>query len=470
MALELNNLILKTDSYKVSQYRQYPPGTEFISSYGESRGGEWTDSVFFGIKYAIEKHLTMPVTMTDVEEAKDILDPHIGEGIFNYKGWVKLIDKYNGRLPIRIQALPEGIVVPNGTPLFQVINEDPEFYWLTSYIEGLLLQSVWYGTTVASLSRSARSIILDALERTGTPAAIDYKLHDFGYRGVSSTESAALGGLAHLINFKGTDTLPALWLGRQLYQDDHILGHSIPASEHSTITAWGRSREAEAYANMITAFPESPMIACVSDSYDIFNACEHLWGDQLKDQLINSGKTLVIRPDSGDPIKVLEEIMMTLLDKFGRRRNNKGFNVLPDNIRVIQGDGVNVKAIEQILERFHNNYWSADNIAFGMGGALLQKDINRDTLKFAMKASQGIINGETVDIYKDPITDSSKTSKRGRFAVVKDGDNYITLPERVVNPQMNLLQTVYHRGISLYDHGNLQGEMFEDIRVRAKGE
>jgi nicotinamide phosphoribosyltransferase len=253
------------------------------------------------------------------------------------------------------------------------------------------------------------------LEKTGDPSGIAFKLHDFGARGVSSLESAGLGGAAHLVNFMGTDTITGLLFAREYYSAG-IAGFSIPAAEHSTITSWGRDKEVDAYRNMLRTFGrEGSILAVVSDSYDVYNAASKLWGEELRDEVIASGATLVIRPDSGDPVEVNRNLIEILGSKFGYTTNAKGFKVL-NNVRLIQGDGINELTVRSILGAFMAMGWSADNIAFGMGGALLQ-GIDRDTQKFAMKCSAALIDNVWVDVQKDPITDSGKKSKAGRVTL-----------------------------------------------------
>ncbi|WP_315981874.1 nicotinamide phosphoribosyltransferase domain-containing protein [Aliamphritea spongicola] len=176
------NIILNADSYKASHFRQYPPETTLVSSYIEARGGEYTQTVFFGLQMFLQQYLSKPITAADIDEAKTIIEAH---GLpFNEAGWQHIIEKHNGYLPLEIQALPEGSVVPTQTALVQVINTDPECAWLTSYIETALLRAVWYPTTVATLSWHCRQTIQHALMKTAdTCDGLDFKLHDFGARG-----------------------------------------------------------------------------------------------------------------------------------------------------------------------------------------------------------------------------------------------------------------------------------------------
>ena len=414
------SIILNTDSYKVSMWKQYPPGTTGVYSYIESRGGRYDRTVFFGLQAFIKEYLLTPITQADIDIAAEILTAH-GEP-FNRAGWQYILDKHAGYLPVVIRAVPEGTVVPVKNVLATIENTDSECFWLTTYLETALLRAVWYPTTVATQSWNIKQIIKHFLEKTGDPALIDFKLHDFGARGVSSMESAGIGGAAHLVNFMGTDTITGILYAREYYGAG-IAGFSIPAAEHSTITSWGRDNEVKAYENMVNQFGRpGSILAVVSDSYDIFNAASVLWGEELRQKVIDSGATVVIRPDSGDPVKVNMRLVEILGEKFGYTTNTKGFKVL-NNVRLIQGDGVNELTIRSILGAFMAMGWSADNIAFGMGGALLQA-LDRDTQRFAMKASSAQINGTWVDVQKDPITDFGKKSKKGRVELWESSGMY----------------------------------------------
>lgn len=224
-----NNIMILTDSYKASHYKQYPPKTQKVYSYFESRGGQFNEIVFFGLQYYIKKYLEGQVVSSEkMEQAAEFFADHFGNpDMFNRAGWEYILNKHNGRLPVHIRAVPEGLVTPVSNVLMTIENTDPECYWLTNYLETLLVQ-VWYGCTVATQSRYMKKVLKHYLEETGDPAGLPFKLHDFGFRGVSSVESAMVGGAAHLVNFMGTDTLAGPLMLKNYY-GAKMAGHSIPA-------------------------------------------------------------------------------------------------------------------------------------------------------------------------------------------------------------------------------------------------
>jgi nicotinamide phosphoribosyltransferase len=480
------NYLIDTDSYKSSHYLQYPPGTISMFSYIESRGhsGEgYNKTVFFGLQYYLKRYLTHRVTVAEVEEAREFFTAH-GEP-FNYEGWMYVATELEGKLPVRIRAVPEGTVVPNSNVLVSIESTDPKAFWAVSWVETMLLR-VWYPITVATRSHKIRQIILEALRISADDPEeeIKFKLHDFGSRGVSSQESAAIGGAAHLVNFFGSDTVVGVRMANKIYNTP-MAGFSIPAMEHSSVTSWGRKNEVEAYRNMLRKLGKpGAVLAFVSDSYNLWNACSKLWGEELKQEVIDSGAVVVIRPDSGNPPTVVLRAAQLLEEKFGVTINSKGYKVL-NNVRLIQGDGINEHTIQEILNVLLSHKFSATNIAFGMGGALLQQ-VNRDTQKFAMKCSHiyRLINGEdvmpddaqiltldgeslvSVDVYKDPITDHGKVSKAGRLDLIRDiSGNYqtIALGSEEFAPD-SVMAIVFEDGEVLKEYN------FDEVRATARGE
>lgn len=455
------NIVLKVDSYKASHWKQYPPGTDGMFSYIEARckdpGRDYT--VFFGLQAFIQEYLLEPFTQADIDEAVEIFAAH-GEP-FNQRAWEYILEQHNGLMPVRIDAVPEGTVVPNGNVLATVESTDSRFPWVASYVETALLRGVWYPTTVAQRSHASKQVIKRYLQETADDlSGLPFKLHDFGARGVSSPESAMLGGMGHLVNFMGTDTVEAL-VGMRRYYGEKMAGFSIPAAEHSTITSWGKDREVDAYRNMVQQFAgEGKVYAVVSDSYDLENAVANLWGGELKDLVIAHGGTLVIRPDSGDPVANVTKVCQLLDNKFGSTVNSKGYKVL-NHVRVIQGDGIDgPHVIENILSFLKMNGFSADNVAFGMGGGLLQH-VNRDTLGFAMKCSAIRVNGMWRDVKKEA---PGKVSKTGHLYLMKSKGGYFTQvgPRNWREDAVCMMRTVYCNGLQFGK------QSLADIRRRAE--
>jgi nicotinamide phosphoribosyltransferase len=430
----IKSTILNTDSYKPSQWVQYPPNTTYIRSYIESRGGLYNKTVFVGLQYIIKEYLMKPITKRQIAFAKKVWALH-GEP-FNEEGWNYILNVHGGRLPIRIRAVKEGAVIPTKNALVVVENTDPNCYWLTSYIETMLLR-LWYPITVASQSYAIREVIYKYMVETGSDmAGFNFMLHDFGSRGVSSLESAGIGDLGHLaVGWMGTDTITGALTALEYYTDydfdaddeefsaltpELMFGFSVPASEHSTITSWERVGELNAYRNMIEKYGKPGAIfSVVSDSYNIDHAVNELWGKQLRDEVLACGGRLVVRPDSGNPADVVLRCVQALDLAFGSTVNARGFKVLNPSVRVIQGDGINLQSVDGILMCLKAFGYAAENVVFGMGGALLQH-VDRDTQKMAMKCSAAKVDDRWVDVFKDPITDPGKTSKKGRIELFRN--------------------------------------------------
>ena len=432
-------------AYKVSHSKQYPPGTAEVYSYFESRpGAVYGYTTFFGLQYLLREYFAgVVVTQQDIDEAVNYMSAHLSPTAFNKEGWQHIVDVHGGRLPVEIMAVDEGTSVPFSNVLMTIRNTDPECFWLTNWLETMLVQ-VWYPSTVATISRYVKKDILAGLVKTGTPEEVDFKLHDFGFRGVSSLESAALGGAAHLVNFKGTDTMPALYLVKNAYDFADMPGFSIPASEHSTMTSWSEEGEVDAMRNMLRTYPEG-LVACVSDSWDIERACSDIWGTTLREEVLSRNGTLVVRPDSGKIVPMVLNVITRLMHKFGFTLNSKGYKVLPPQVRVIQGDGCTPETISEVIHAMIKNGFSLDNIAFGMGGGLLQK-CDRDTQRFAFKASSVVIDGEQVDVYKRPASDPTKNSKRGKLALIHRDDEYQTIFLENLGDEENHLKVRFRNG------------------------
>lgn len=445
------NWLMDTDSYKFSHPPLYPKGMNYMMSYLEARGGDFPETSFFGLQYILKRYLSKRITMDDILYAQRFLKKH---GVpFDYDGWRHIAVNCGGYLPVKISAVEEGTVVPTSNVLMTVESTDPRVAWVVSHIEDILVR-LWYPITVATLSRTIKELIFKYLINTSDNAVdeIPFKLHDFGSRGVSSQESAAIGGGSHLMNFMGSDTIAGIEFIRNYYSyKDQMPAFSIPASEHSTITSWGEKNEYDAYKNLVDVYKDTPLYACVSDSYDLDGALK-MWG-ALKASM---GKgMLVVRPDSGDPVINVTKTLIELEKSFGVTKNSKGYKVL-NKVRVIQGDGVNFNSINSILHNITKEGFSAANVAFGMGGGLLQK-IDRDTISFAYKCCAIKVGDEVRRVYKRA---PGKSSKAGLLGLVKEEHRYIT--KENVDSKDNLLKPVF------LDGRLLSNITIDEVRTNAK--
>lgn len=463
------NLLLLADAYKYSHYKLYVPGTTKIYSYLESRGGVFDNTVFYGLQYFIKEYLEgIAFTKENVDEAEQLMNGVFGgKGIFKRENFDYILTKHNGKLPVRIKAVAEGTSVPTHNVLMTIENTDPNCFWLTNFLETLLMQ-VWYPSTVATVSREIRKVVEDYYNKTSDDPkqfGINFVLNDFGFRGVSSVESAGLGGSAHLLNFMGSDTVYASMFAKKYYSAKEVYGMSVPATEHSIMTLLGPAREREVFEHVLNAYPTG-ILSVVSDSYNIFEAVSKLWGTEFKDKILSRDGRLVIRPDSGDPVKTLLKVFSILFEKFGFTTNSKGYKVLPNQVRVIQGDGVDHESIKSIYEALVKDGIAAENLLLGMGGALLQK-VNRDTQKFALKCSYAEVGGEKVEVRKSPVEmneegkmiPSFKVSKAGRLKLIKDGGVFKTVNESAGGE--DVLQKVFENGEMKKNY------TFEEIRNNA---
>lgn len=472
-----NNIMLMTDSYKSTHYNFYPKNTTKIYSYLEARGGDLPEAVFFGLQYYLKKYLSgVQVTPEKIDEAEKFWNSHFGFNRFNREGWEHILKQHNGVLPLRIKAVPEGTVVPIKNVMMTIENTDPKCFWLTNYIETLLMK-LWGPITIASNSRRLKKLISKYYDKTTDlpedvkAIASSYSMHDFGYRGVSSEESARILGAAHLINFRGTDTAGAIQLLQDYYEGGEAgaIGNSVDATEHSVMCSFGKDDELGAIRNAIDAAcePDGTPVAIasiVSDTYDIYQACDKYYGQELR-ELILSRQTkngdpakIVVRPDSGDPIDVLlgdetstdplvrEGVLSILYRHFPGGVNEKGYKVLDPHIGVLQGDGIDYEMTRRILKAMEINGFAASNMVFGSGGGLLQK-FNRDSMKFAIKASYAEVDGEHRDLIKTPVTSPGKKSKSGRLKLINYSESVMTVQN------------------SDTEHGDIMQEVFVDGKI-----
>jgi len=470
---------MDSDSYKYSHPDQYPK--EMISMYDYAEARSKNDyTVFFGLQYILKNALSKKVTRDMVQEARTYAEYH---GIpFEYNGWMYIAEELDGRLPIRIKAVPEGILIPTGNVLFTVESTDIIVPWVASWVETILMR-VWYTSNVATMSHKIKQTLLRYAEETQDNPFVEYQLVNFGSRGSSSSETAMIGGMSHLTQFAGTDNFSSIIGISEYYNKDTSLstiGHSIPASEHSAVTSWGKEHEFDMVESFIKNNKGNPIMACVADSYDYFNFVDVVTGTERFRSLIDSVEypIFVIRPDSGNPSEIILKTL-DIMEKndVGFSVNKKGFKVF-DKYRLIWGDGINIDAIKIMLDILKDRKYSSENIAFGMGGALMQGNDetsnNRDTQGWAIKCSSITLDhgspidnedGRTStwepclverDVFKDPITAKNKSSKRGKVTTYynKETDTYfVDKINKEFESAVDVLETVFENGKIIKEYG-----------------
>lgn len=457
-----DNPILDVDSYKLCHQAMYSIiGVTKAFSYTEPR---ITNETMFYVGRQIWLKKMKPITMKMIDEAEEFFAAHIigGREMFPRADWERVVKEFNGFPPLRIRGVPEGTVLPSQNALTTIeVDEEkyPELAWMGAYYETSFLRAEWYPVTVASRSLKVRNTIKRYLEETSmvpVAEAIAFMFHDFGARGVSSKESAGIGGFAHLsTGALGTDTITGAIYANEFY-DCAMSAFSVFATEHSIMTMRGKAGELQTVNDLIDTFSKGgpgTIVSIVSDGYNIFDLAKAYTEGELKEKIIRTGIKLVVRPDSGNAVEVILKLLKIFEDGFGAVTNDKGYKVL-NTVRILQGDGLSHPSdFEVILAAVKNAGFSVENMVFGQGGGLLQQ-VNRDTYKFAMKTCAAYIKGEWVDVFKDPITDAGKRSKKGRLTTVRLADGKVaTVPrDQIPEGATDMMVDIWYAGNLLVEY------------------
>lgn len=475
------NPLIAIDFYKADHISQYPEKTEYVYSNFTARKSRLKDVdsiVFFGLQYFIIDYLLESFNHFFlghgdhfIREYTEVCRKALGKtpGIEHFQKLKKL-----GYLPIEIKALPEGSIVPIGVPFLTVKNTHPDFFWLTNFIESVMSTYLWKPITSATIAYQYRKILNHyATQTAGSPDDVDYQAHDFSYRGMSGVSDAASSGAGHLTCFKGTDTMLALYFLKVYYGEGPTLGFSVPATEHSVMCAGEEACELDTYKRLLDIYPSGP-ISIVSDTWDYWKVIgEYL--PILKDRILKRIGKVIIRPDSGDPYKIIvgdsestspvaqKGTIEALWDIFGGKVNSKGYKVLNPSIGAIYGDSITLERADSILKGLQDKGFCSTNIVFGVGSYTYQY-VTRDSLGFAMKATWVVVDGKARDIYKSPKTDNGeKKSARGLLRVEKEGDKFVLYQNQTEDEEhKGELKTVFKDGqYSLISS-------FQDIRDRLR--
>ncbi|MFQ3543553.1 nicotinate phosphoribosyltransferase [Halobacillus rhizosphaerae] len=485
---------LLCDFYKVSHRKQYPANTQRIYSTWTPRSNKYfpvADKVVaFGIQSFVKKYLIKYFNENFfnrkleevVAEYKRVIQFTLGEANPD-TSHIEELHKL-GYLPVHVKAVKEGTLVPFKVPMLTVENTgDDRFYWLTNYLETIMSNELWQPMTSATISYQYRKLLNGyALKTVGDTTGVGFQGHDFSMRGMGSLETSMSSGAGHLLSFVGTDTIPAILYHEEFYNaniEKELVGTSIPATEHSVMCSYGKVNEFDLFAHLINNVYPNGLFSVVSDTWDFWKVVgEYL--PKLKSDIMKRDGKVVIRPDSGDPVKIIcgdpeaEEpivrkgLIEVLWDIFGGTTTEQGYKLLDSHIGAIYGDSITLERAEEILNQLEHKGFASTNIVFGIGSFTFQYN-TRDTLGFAMKATYAKVDGEERLIYKDPKTDDgTKKSLKGRVVVIENEKGELEAVDGLykqdtVNVIQDKLETVFINGRLERD------ESLSEIRERLHG-
>ena len=461
------NLILAIDSYKMSHPFAYPQNVSGMTAYIEARTNGQDIIIPNGMQPMVQKYFQDPITQEDIDEAAAFATAH-GEP-FARDVWEYILSEYQGYMPLTIRAVPEGMPVRSGNAVVTVTCTDEQvakhIFWLCSYFETIILRGVWYPSTIATMDHEIKAVLTDFYKRTGADMnTLPFAVHCFGARGCTAGEQAQISGGARAIHFQGSDTVEGVRYANYWYHHS-MAAFSVPATEHSVECSFGLGAEEEIeYIRHVIKHLGKPggIVSIVIDGKDVYRATAACC-TILHDEIIASGCKVVLRPDSGDMMVVVPRILQMLAAAFGFETNEKGFKKIR-YVGILQGDGVDHLAIRTLLGHIMALGFSADNVLFGSGGALLQK-VNRDTYKWAQKASAVRVNGEWIGIAKDPITDPGKKSKEGVLTLARSKMTGLLQTVRIdkgLNEEFEDVMVTIYRNSVFYNETTM-----DEMRIRA---
>ena len=469
--------ILLTDGYKLDHRRQYPEGTEYVYSNWTPRSCQYFPEaeegvVVFGIQYFIKEYLLDRMTREFFNKPKNEAVAYFARRVNTFLGPNQVgtahIEALHdlGYLPIEIKALPEGTLCPIKVPALTFVNTKPEFFWLTNYFETLISTTLWLPMTSATSARLYKKELLRHAKKTGfeNQPGLDFLCHDFSMRGMAGIEASIMSGMAHMTSFTGSETIPAIQAIEEYYDanvETELVAGTVPATEHSVMCAGGMEDEFGTFERLITEIYPTGIVSIVSDTWDFWKVITD-YLPRLKDTILARDGRVVIRPDSGDPVKIIcgdpsaapgtpefygaYELLGNI---FGTTETEKGFKVLDTHIGLIYGDSITLERQKQIYAQLEEKGYAATNLVLGIGSYTYQFK-SRDSLGFAMKATWCQVNGEGREIFKDPKTDSGmKKSLKGLIRVCQDklGNLFTVDCVSKEEEEKSLLQTVFRDGV-----------------------
>lgn len=508
MQLIMKNFDASTflDGYKTGHRIQYPENTTLVYSNLTPRSSRlanvirdrYDDTVVvFGIQSFIKEYLIKEWNETFFERPKKeviekyqrLMDAYLGPNQVTTEHLEDLHDL--GFLPLCIKALPEGTHCPIKVPMLTIYNTNPDFFWLTNYLETVMSSELWKPCTTATIANEYRKMLVDYAQFTGSPVEfVPFQGHDFSFRGMSGRHDAARSGAGHLTSFVGTDTIPSLNYIEEYYNaniDNELIGCSVNASEHSVASmnsdySMETPSDLPFIKRMINDVYPSGIVSIIADTFDYFRMITE-YAKKLKQDIlsrkpdINGNAKVVFRPDSSDPVKIIcgdpdapvgtperKGSLQCLWEVFGGTVNAAGYKVLDPHVGLIYGDSITLERCRSILARMSEAGFASGNIVFGIGSFTYQY-LTRDTFGFAMKATYGEVNHVGREIFKNPKTDSGvKKSAKGLLRVDYNESGQITLYDQQSwqGEKSGLLREVFRNGRLMID------DSFSEIRKRVQ--
>ncbi|QHH92931.1 nicotinate phosphoribosyltransferase [Acinetobacter gyllenbergii] len=479
MSIKINPLNA-IDFYKADHRRQYPVGTEYVYANFTPRSSrlakmlpDFDDKiVFFGLQGFIKHFLieTWNEGFFNQAKAKVVaaykrrMDNALGEGAVPVEHIEALHDL--GYLPLKIKALPEGSRVNIKVPVLTIINTDPNFFWLTNYIETVLSAELWKSCTTASIAYEYKRLLTQYAEKTGAPLDfVAVQGHDFSSRGMSGIYDAAQSGVGHLTSFIGTDSVASIDYAEEYYNATGIVGVSVPATEHSVMCMGSEESEIETFRRLICELYPAGVVSIVSDTWDFWRVITE-FSVELKAEILKRQPNalglakVVFRPDSGDPVKIIcgdpdaerdspayKGAVQCLWEIFGGTETAQGYKVLNERVGLIYGDSITLERAQNILKGLEAKGFASNNLVFGIG-SYTYNYLTRDSFGFAVKATWGQINGVGRELFKDPVTDSGvKKSAKGLLRVEQTENGFELFDQQSFEQEkMGALQTVFENG------------------------
>lgn len=479
--------ILLKDGYKTDHRRQYPSDTTLIYSNLTPRGSRvpGVDGVItFGLQYFLREYLQERFTKEFFNRPKDDVLYRYDRRIENYLGAGVNSDHIAalhelGYLPLEIRAIAEGTLVPFRVPILTIHNTKPEFFWLTNMLETILCNVVWMGCTSATTAFRYRRCFEGYAVKTGAAKSfVPFQGQDFSFRGLAGSEAAMISGAAHLLSFVGTDTIPAIDFLEEYYgadSDAEMVGVSVPATEHSVMCMGGDACEFDTIKRLITEVYPKGIVSIVCDTWDFWRVLTD-YLPRLRTEILARDGKVVVRPDSGDPVKIVcgdqtsliphvrDGAISTLWKSFAGTTNERGYLELDPHVGLLYGDSITTERQFQILDGLERRGFASSNVVLGIGSYTYQY-VTRDTYGFAMKATYGeTVSGGPQAIFKKPATDDGlKNSAKGLLRVALSAGE-IVLEEGVTWEQAKtgLLEMVFVNGMITKAH------RLRDIRARVQ--